>query len=72
MVEVVTYHSTDEMLAAVGLLHVEHTPYFINTSRNIAFIFCGAMGKVPIIPQLQQQMKEVTYSMAEYYLKEKT
>jgi len=68
VVEVVSYQTTDEMLHAVGLLHVEHTPYFINTSKNVALIFAGSMGKVPIIPTLHQQIRETVHAMAAYYL----
>ena len=68
--EVVTYQSLDEMLHAVGLLHTEHIPYFINTKQNVAIIFAGAMGKVPLIPTLQQQIRETVYAMAEYYLQQ--
>jgi hypothetical protein len=67
--EVVQYQSTDQMLQAVGLLNVDHVPYFINTKRNVAIIFVGAMGKVQITPGFQQQIREVIFTMADYYLK---
>src|SRR4030095_6675481 len=68
--EVVSYHSAEEMYHAVALLHTEHIPYITLTKRNIAIIFAGAMGRVPLIPSLMAQVNEAIRHMADDYLKE--
>jgi hypothetical protein len=67
--EVVSYHDKEEMHRAVALLHQEHIPYVTFNKKAVAVIFRGAMGRVPLIPTLQQQIRETTAAMAEYYLK---
>ena len=68
--EVVSYQSETEMYQAVGLLYTEHIPYITLNRENTAIIFVGAMGRVPLVPSMQQQIAETIKAMGEYYLTE--